>query len=130
AARLLHTDTETIQRDRLTAAQTLSTELNAHVVLKGAGSVLAHPDNTWDINASGNPALATAGSGDVLAGFVGALLAQRLDAKPALRYAVCVHGAAADALVAQGRGPLGMLASELCDAARALINAASCSPAC
>jgi len=96
-----------------------------HIVLKGAGSVLAHPDGSWDINASGNCALATAGSGDVLAGHVGALLAQGLDAKTALRYAVCIHGAAADALVAAGTGPLGVVASELPDAARALVNAAA-----
>ena len=126
AARLLATDTASIQRDRVAAALTLASELNAHVVLKGAGSVLAHPDGTWDINASGNCALATAGSGDVLAGQVGALLAQRLDARTALRYAVCIHGAAADALVSAGTGPLGVVASELPDAARALVNAAGC----
>jgi hydroxyethylthiazole kinase-like uncharacterized protein yjeF len=125
AARLLRTDVAGIQRDRLAAAVALSSEFNAHVVLKGAGSVLAHPDGTWDINASGNPALATAGSGDVLAGFVGALLAQGLGVKEALRIAVCVHGAAADALVAQGRGSLGVVASELPDAARDLVNAAA-----
>jgi NAD(P)H-hydrate repair Nnr-like enzyme with NAD(P)H-hydrate dehydratase domain len=60
----------------------------------------------------------------VLAGIAGAYLAQGLDAKTALRYAVCVHGAAADALVAAGTGPLGVVASELPDAARALVNAA------
>jgi hydroxyethylthiazole kinase-like uncharacterized protein yjeF len=125
AARLLATDTASIQRDRLAAALALARELNAHVVLKGAGSVLAHPDGTWDINASGNCALATAGSGDVLAGVVGALLAQGLGAKNALRYGVCVHGAAADALVSAGTGPLGVVASELPDAARALVNAAA-----
>ena len=94
-------------------------------MLKGLGSVLAHADGTWDINASGGPALATAGSGDVLAGILGALLAQRVDAKTALRVAVCVHGAAADALVAQGVGPLGLTASELPDVARRLLNAAA-----
>ena len=125
AARLLATDTPSIQRDRLGAALTLALELKVHVVLKGAGSVLAHPDGSWDINASGNCALATAGSGDVLAGHVGALLAQGLDAKTALRYAVCLHGAAADALVGAGTGPLGVVASELPDAARALVNAAA-----
>ena len=56
------------------------------------------PDGTWDINASGNAGLASAGTGDVLAGFAGAFLAQGIDAKTALRLAVCLHGAAADAL--------------------------------
>jgi hydroxyethylthiazole kinase-like uncharacterized protein yjeF len=125
AARLLGVETSAVQNDRMGAARELATRLAANVVLKGAGSVLAHPDGTWDINASGGPALATAGSGDVLCGFLGALLAQQLDARTALRYAVCLHGAAADALVAQGRGPLGVTASELPDAARALLNAAA-----
>jgi hydroxyethylthiazole kinase-like uncharacterized protein yjeF len=124
AARLLNVDVAAIQNDRLQAAQRLVQELNANVVLKGAGSVLAHPDGTWDINASGGPALATAGSGDVLSGLLGALLAQGMDAKTALRFAVCLHGATADALVAQGSGPLGLTASDLPDAARALLNAA------
>jgi len=122
AARLLTTDTAHVESDRLAAAATLARDLNASVVLKGAGSVLAYPDGGFDINASGGPALATAGSGDVLAGIVGAFLAQRLDPKTALRYAVCLHGAAADALVARGIGPLGVVASELPDAARALLN--------
>ena len=122
AARLLGTDTTAITRDRLSAALTLSQQLNAHVVVKGAGSVLAHPDHDWDINVSGNPGLASAGTGDVLAGMLGALLAQRLDAKTALRLGVCLHGAAADALVGRGNGPLGLPATEVADAARTLLN--------
>ncbi len=78
AARVLATDVENVQRDRMGAARELAQRLAANVVLKGAGSVLAHPDGTWDINASGGPALATAGSGDVLSGLLGALLAQGL----------------------------------------------------
>jgi hydroxyethylthiazole kinase-like uncharacterized protein yjeF len=124
AARVLAVSVDSVQGDRLRAAHELSTRLGANVVLKGMGSVLAHPDGSWDINASGGPALATAGSGDVLSGLLGALLAQGLPAKTALRYAVCLHGATADALVAQGIGPLGLTASELPDAARALLNAA------
>jgi NAD(P)H-hydrate repair Nnr-like enzyme with NAD(P)H-hydrate dehydratase domain len=95
------------------------------VVVKGAGSVLAYPDGTWDINASGNPGLASAGTGDVMAGLAGAFLAQRLDATTALRLAVCLHGAAADACVRGGRGPLGLTASEIAPAARSLLNGAA-----
>jgi hydroxyethylthiazole kinase-like uncharacterized protein yjeF len=125
AARVLGVDTQQVQADRVAAAHGLVRKLSASVVLKGQGSVLAYPDGTWDVNASGGPALATAGSGDVLCGTLGALLAQGVEAKTALRVAVCVHGAAADALVAQGCGPLGLTASELPDAARALLNAAT-----
>ncbi|MDH5245530.1 MAG: NAD(P)H-hydrate dehydratase, partial [Betaproteobacteria bacterium] len=123
AARLLGSDTAAVQADRLGAAQTLAARFNAAVVVKGAGSVLAYPDASWDINASGNPGLASAGTGDVLAGFAGAFLAQGLDAKTALRLAVCVHGAAADARVRAGCGPLGLTAVELVIAARRLLNA-------
>jgi len=123
AARLLGTTTDAIQADRLAAAQALAARLRAHVVVKGAGSVLAHPDGTWDINASGNAGLASAGTGDVLSGFLGAFLAQGIDARSALRLAVCLHGAAADACVASGHGPAGLTAGELPRAARALLNA-------
>jgi len=125
AARLLGSSTAAVQADRLSAAQTLAGRLRATVVVKGAGSVLAHPDGTWDINASGNAGLASAGTGDVLSGFVGAFLAQGIDAKTALRLAVCLHGAAADRCVEQGRGPLGLTASELAPAARELLNVRS-----
>ena len=97
-------------------------------MLKGAGSVLAAPDGSFDVNGSGNPGLASGGTGDVLAGFAGALLAQGLAARTALRIAVCLHGAAADACVAQGAGPIGLTASELIPQARALLNAAARRP--
>ncbi|HVN35401.1 MAG TPA: NAD(P)H-hydrate dehydratase [Casimicrobiaceae bacterium] len=123
AARLLRATSADVQKDRLAAAQTLATELNVAVVVKGAGSVLAYPDGKWDINTTGNPGLASGGTGDVLAGFVGAMLAQRIEAVAALRIAVCVHGAAADACIAAGTGPLGLTASELMPMARSLLNA-------
>ncbi len=125
AARLAGTSTATIQADRLGAALALATKFNAAIVLKGAGSVLAFPDGTWAINASGNAGLASGGTGDVLAGMLGALLAQGVPLKDALKVAVCLHGAAADALVAGGVGPLGLTASELAPAARALLNQAA-----
>ena len=125
AARLLGKKVAEVQADRLGAAQALSAMLHASVVVKGAGSVLAHPDGSWDINATGNPGLSSAGSGDVLTGFVAALLAQKIDARTALRIGVCLHGAAADACVAAGAGPLGLTASELIPAARTLLNLAA-----
>jgi NAD(P)H-hydrate repair Nnr-like enzyme with NAD(P)H-hydrate dehydratase domain len=86
--------------------------------------VVAFSDGTWAINASGNSGLASGGTGDILAGMLGALLAQGLGTKDAARVGVCLHGAAADALVADGVGPVGLTASELAPAARRLINAA------
>jgi hydroxyethylthiazole kinase-like uncharacterized protein yjeF len=129
AARLLQCDTIAVQADRVGAALRLATTLRAQVVLKGNGSIVARPEGTFDINASGNPALATAGSGDVLAGILGALLAQGIGPAAAMRIGVCLHGAAADALVARGIGPLGVCASEVIDAARALVNDATRAPA-
>ena len=124
AARLLSTRTEDVQGDRLSAALALAAKFRAGVVLKGVGSVLAFSDATWAINASGNAGLASAGTGDVLSGMLGALLAQRVGMRDALQIAVCVHGAAADALVANGIGPAGLTASELAPAARRLLNLA------
>ncbi len=123
AARLLGATTSSVQDDRVAAALELARAFGAHVVLKGAGSVLADPTGGYSINASGNPGLAAGGTGDVLGGLLGGLLAQRIDASEALRIAVCVHGAAADALVARGIGPVGLRASELPDAVRSLLNA-------
>ncbi len=125
AARLLRQPVSAVEADRVASAEALASLLHASVVLKGAGSVLAHPDGTWDINASGNPGLASAGTGDVLAGFAGAFLAQGIDAKWSLRLAVCLHGAAADVCVGSGRGPVGLTASELAPVARDLLNVAA-----
>ncbi len=122
AARLLQASSDDVQGDRLAAALELARRYAAHVVLKGAGSICAHPDGRWSINATGNPGLASGGTGDVLAGMIGALLCQGLDAARALEYAVCLHGAAADALSAAGHGPVGLTASELMRAARTLLN--------
>jgi ADP-dependent NAD(P)H-hydrate dehydratase / NAD(P)H-hydrate epimerase len=125
AARLVGVAASDIQADRLEAALKMARRLNAAVVLKGAGTVLAYPGGRWAINGSGNPGLASGGTGDVLAGMLGALLAQGIALDAALPLAVCLHGAAADALVAQGVGPLGLTALELAPAARRLLNDAS-----
>jgi hydroxyethylthiazole kinase-like uncharacterized protein yjeF len=118
AARLLALSTADVQADRVKAARILAGNLNAHVVLKGAGSVLAARDGHWFINTSGNPGMASAGMGDVLAGMLGALFAQRYSGESTLVLGAHLHGAAADALVKAGIGPVGLTASELIDAAR------------
>jgi hydroxyethylthiazole kinase-like uncharacterized protein yjeF len=122
AARLLGVTAPVVQADRLENARELAMRLNAMVVLKGAGSVIARPDGFVAVNTTGNPGLATGGSGDVLAGFTGALLAQGWPAWEAALGAVWMHGAAADRLVADGAGPIGLTAGELPRAIRAVFN--------
>jgi hydroxyethylthiazole kinase-like uncharacterized protein yjeF len=123
AGRLLGSGTQEVQADRVGAALELARRFRAAVVVKGAGSVCAFHDGAWSVNATGNPGLSAAGNGDVLSGIVGALLAQGLDAWRALQLAVCLHGAAGDACVARGVGPIGLTASEVALEARMLLNA-------
>jgi ADP-dependent NAD(P)H-hydrate dehydratase / NAD(P)H-hydrate epimerase len=121
-ARLLGSTVTEVQADRIAAAKRLAGKLKALVALKGNGTVVAAPDGRWWINVSGNAGMASAGMGDVLTGIVGALAAQGFPADEALIAGVYLHGAAADALVARGIGPIGLVASELIDSARSLLN--------
>ena len=84
------------------------------VVLKGHQSLVADPDGRVAINSTGNPGMATGGTGDVLTGAVGAFLARGLAAWDAARLAVFLHGEAGDR-AARRRGEDGMIASDLVD---------------
>lgn len=117
AARLLGTTTAAVQADRVKAARLLSQNLKANVVLKGAGSIVVARDGHWFVNRTGHAGLSSAGTGDVLAGFLGALLAQRYSGETALVLGVHLHGAAAE-----GLPQVGLSASELIDPARRLFN--------
>jgi hydroxyethylthiazole kinase-like uncharacterized protein yjeF len=97
AARLLGFSTAQVQADRLAAARALALQTRCTVVLKGSGTVVAAPDAVPVINPTGDGRLATAGTGDVLAGLIGARLAGGLSALEAATTAVWLHGAAADA---------------------------------
>lgn len=96
AARLLDSSAATVQANRLAAAQQLAEKFGCVVVLKGSGTVVAAPGEIPAINATGNARLATAGTGDVLAGMVGALLAAGNTALGAACTAVFQHGQLAD----------------------------------
>ncbi|OOG37954.1 NAD(P)H-hydrate dehydratase [Polaromonas sp. A23] len=96
AARLMGSSVATVQADRLTAARQLAEAFGCVVVLKGSGTVIAAPGETPVINPTGNARLATAGTGDVLAGMVGALLAGGHSAFDAACSAVFQHGQLAD----------------------------------
>lgn len=96
AARLLSSDSATVQNDRLCAAQTLAKDLHCTVVLKGSGTVIAKSGAVPAVNFTGNARLATGGTGDVLAGLLGARMAQGMGDFEAACTAVFEHGLAAD----------------------------------
>ena len=106
AARLLGSTTQAVQADRLAAARLLAERFCAVVVLKGSGTIVAAPGELSCINATGNALLATAGTGDVLAGMVGAYLANGLSAQQAACGAVFAHGQLADRWLAQTDEPM------------------------
>ena len=122
AARLLGCSTAQVQSDRIGAAQQLAQQWQAVVVLKGCGSIIATPAGDYFINTSGNAGLATAGTGDVLSGFITALLAQGWPALAAAQAGVHVHGCAGDALSQTLQGCIVFTAGELIPYGRQLLN--------
>lgn len=113
AARLLGTTTQRIQADRVGSARRLAHRYRSVVVLKGAGSVCAHPDGEWAIIDAGSPSLATAGTGDVLAGVIGGLLAQGLPPAHAACLGAYVHARAGELYAAEEVGTIGLAAGDL-----------------
>lgn len=120
AARLLNCSIEQVQADRLQTAIDLQQRYGGVVVLKGAGTVIISESGEAVINPGGYPALATAGTGDVLAGLIGGLLAQGLSPMQAALLAVSTHTQAA--LIEQSFGERGMIASDLLLHIRTLLN--------
>jgi hydroxyethylthiazole kinase-like uncharacterized protein yjeF len=114
-ARLCNCSVTDVQEERLGSARQLAAVTHALVVLKGARTIIAAPDGTAYVNPTANPALATAGSGDVLAGAIGALLAQGLAANDAAIAGVFVHGMAAEEAT-RALGGSHLMASDLPDA--------------
>jgi hydroxyethylthiazole kinase-like uncharacterized protein yjeF len=119
-SRLMSRPVEEIQQNRVAAARQVAERTNAIVVLKGARTLIAAPDGTVFINPTACGALATAGSGDVLTGLIGAFLAQGVAALAAARAAVFIHGAAGEA-VAERFGA-GLAAGDLPDAIATIIR--------
>jgi hydroxyethylthiazole kinase-like uncharacterized protein yjeF len=133
-ARLVGRSTAEVQGDRMEAAWELARRIEAVVVLKGAHTVIADPFGGVRVNPTGNPSLATGGTGDVLAGMIGAYLAQGLSAPDAGALAAYVHGLAADLWVrahgTHGTGGLGAeaLAGLIPDAAAAAARGVPAGP--
>ncbi len=111
-SRLTGNSVKEIQADRIGIAQKFAADNNVIVVLKGAGTVVALPDGEAFINTTGNPGMATAGTGDVLAGMAAGLLAQKVTPPDASKAAVYLHGLAGDR-VSQKKGQVSLIASDL-----------------
>jgi NAD(P)H-hydrate epimerase len=101
-----------VQRDRIQTAADFATLHHVYVVLKGHRTVIATPDGRVFLNPTGNPGMATGGTGDVLTGMIAAWLAQLLDAEAACRLAVFLHGVAGD-MAEASEGQVSMVATDL-----------------
>jgi NAD(P)H-hydrate epimerase len=124
-ARLVGSSIADVQANRIQVATDFATTRRVYVVLKGHRTVIATPEGRVYINPTGNPGMATGGTGDVLTGMIAAWLAQLLDAEAACRLAVFLHGAAGD-LAEASSGQAAMIATDLLDnlggALKALID--------
>jgi NAD(P)H-hydrate epimerase len=109
--RLIGKDTREVQANRQTLAVEFARAFGVVLVLKGAGTIVTDGARIY-VNTTGNPGMATGGSGDVLSGLLGALLAQGLEAFPAAVLGVYIHGLAGD-LARDEKGETGMIASDL-----------------
>jgi NAD(P)H-hydrate epimerase len=105
---------QAVNRDRIAVASSFAAAHRAIVVLKGARTLLADPEGRLSICPTGNPGLATGGTGDVLTGMIVSLLAQGLSAWDAACSATYLHGLAGD-LAAHSRGQAGMIAGDVID---------------
>lgn len=113
--RLIHATTTDVQADRRAIAQAFATAHHVICVLKGHRTIIAPPRGVVYVNPTGNPGMATAGTGDVLTGVIGGLLAQKMPLLPAAIAGVYLHGLAGD-MAAATKGATGMIASDLIEA--------------
>jgi NAD(P)H-hydrate epimerase len=111
-SRLLGAGIESVQRDRLDHARRFASGHRVHVVLKGHRTIVATPEGRAFVNLTGNPGMATGGTGDLLTGMIAAWVAQLLDAEAACKLAVYLHGSAGD-LAAAETGDVSLIASDI-----------------
>ena len=120
AARLLDQTVVEVQSDRFAAARAIARQYGGATVLKGAGTLIQPAEGMPVVCAVGNPGMATAGSGDVLAGVIAALIAQGLDVEAAAVAGVCAHACAGD--IAAREGERGLIARDIMAALRSVLN--------
>jgi NAD(P)H-hydrate epimerase len=113
-ARLVGRSVDAVQANRIDVAFDFAQSHQVYVVLKGHRTIVATPDGHLFINPTGNPGMATGGTGDVLTGMIAACLGQLLDAEAACRLAVFLHGAAGD-LAEATVGQASLTATDLLD---------------
>ena len=111
-ARLINKSRGYVKNNRLIVAKNFSRDYNAVVVLKGARTIVTAPNRDYYINNTGNPGMATAGSGDVLSGIIAGFLGQGLKVFDASVLGVYVHGLAGD-LAAKDKGEIGLIAGDI-----------------
>jgi NAD(P)H-hydrate epimerase len=111
-ARLVGRSVEEVQNDRIGTARDFATRHHLYVVLKGHRTVIATPEGRVYVNPTGNPGMATGGTGDVLTGMIAAWLAQLLDAEAACRLSVFLHGVAGD-MAEVSEGQVAMIATDM-----------------
>jgi NAD(P)H-hydrate epimerase len=111
-SRLTGLSIEEVQQNRLEVARSFATRHHLHVVLKGHRTLVASPDGAVAINLTGNPGMASGGTGDVLTGVIAGWFAQLLDAEAAARLGVYLHGAAGD-LAEADEGETALLAGDI-----------------
>ena len=111
-ARLVARSVADVQTNRLAVARAFAAQHRLHVVLKGAGTIIADPEENASLNLTGNPGMATAGVGDVLTGVVSAWLAQTGRAEAACQLGVYLHGLAGD-LASDACGETALIASDV-----------------
>lgn len=114
-ARLLGARVAEVEADRIETVRSFCQRYGTFLVLKGARSVIGEPGGKVYINPTGNPGMASGGSGDVLTGMVGALLARGMDPLAALQAGVLLHGLAGD-LARDDKGEEGMIAGDILEA--------------
>ena len=111
-ARLFGLDIAKLQKNRKLIAQKYAKYYNNIIILKGHNTLVAGSRGELYVNKTGNPGMATAGSGDVLSGIVGAFLGQGLEAFSAAKYATYIHGLAGD-IAAKDKTQMGLIASDI-----------------